>query len=283
VPAPLGTVELQGYWFAAQQMMAALSWVMDDHDGAKAYWRSAMSLKERFNRDWWIAEQDYFSLGMDPEKRMVRALTSNVGQCIATGIIDDEHLPRVVRTLSTQDRAYSPIDYHLGSVWAVENATIVFGLRRFGFEQRAAELSKALFDLAALYSDYRIPETVGGYARAEWPTPGAYPRANTPQLWNASVFPMLLQSLLGLQPVAPLSLLVIDPVLPEWLPEVVLEGLRVGGTTATLRFWRAKDGGSHGEIVHKRGTLHLVRQPPIESLKAKVPDRFRALVDTILH
>jgi len=297
VPAPLGTCELQGYWFAAQQLMAALSWVMGDHPGAKAYWHSAMSLKERFNRDWWIAEHDYFALAMDPDKRVVRALTSNVGQCIGTGIIDDEHLPKVVgrmfmpdlfsgwgiRTLSTEDRAYSPIDYHLGSVWAVENASIVFGLRRFGFEQRAVDLSKALFDLAALYTGYRIPETIGGYARAEWPTPGAYPRANTPQLWNASVFPMLIQSLLGLQPVAPLSLLVIDPVLPEWLPEVILEGLRLGGATATLRFWRTEKGDAHGEILDKRGTLHLVRQPPLESLSAKASDRFSALVDSLRH
>jgi glycogen debranching enzyme len=297
VPAPLGTCELQGYWFAAQQMMAVLSWALDDRDGAKAYWRSAKELKERFNRDWWMPEHDFFALALDPDKRLVGALTSNVGQCIATGIIDDEHLPRVVgrmfapdlfsgwgvRTLSSADRSYNPIDYHLGSVWAVENASIVFGLRRFGFDQRAVDLSKALFDLAELYSGYRIPETVGGYARSEWPTPGAYPRANTPQLWNASVFPMLLQSLLGLQPVAPLSLLVIDPVLPEWLPEVILEGVRLGQARATLRFWRTESGRAHGEIVHHQGTIHLVRQPPIESLSAKVSDRFSALVDSIIH
>lgn len=297
VPPPLGTCELQGYWFAAQQLLAALSWVMDEREDAKAYWRSAMQLKERFNRDWWMAEHDFFALAMDPDKQLVRALTSNVGQCIATGIIDDEHLPRVVgrmfapdlfsgwgvRTLSMNDRSYNPIDYHLGSVWAVENASIVFGLRRFGFDQRALDLTTALFDLAALYRGFRIPETVGGYARAEWPTPGAYPRANTPQLWNASVFPMLLQAILGLQPVAPMSLLVIDPVLPEWLPEVVLEGLKLGDATATLRFWRESDGKSHGELVHHRGTIHLLRQPPLESTTAKVSDRLSALVETIRH
>jgi hypothetical protein len=72
-----------------------------------------------------------------------------------------------VRTLSSSDRSYNPVEYHLGSVWAVENATIVFGLARFGFRQRAAELAEGLFSLASLYPDYRIPETVGGYARSE--------------------------------------------------------------------------------------------------------------------
>jgi glycogen debranching enzyme len=297
VPAPLGTCELQGYWFAAQQMVAALAWATGKREDAKAYWRSAMDLKERFNRDWWMEDEGFFALAMDPDKRLVRAVTSNVGQCIATGIVDDEHISPVVgrmfapdlfsgwgiRTLSSRDRSYNPIDYHLGSVWAVENASIVFGLKRFGFDQRAIDLSKALIDLACLYPDYRIPECVGGYARGERPTPGSYPRSNTPQLWNASVFPLVLQSILGLQPIAPLSMLIIDPVLPEWLPEVVLEGLRLGGATATVRFWRDRDGKSHGEALHTRGSFHLLRQPPVESTRARLRDRFGALVETILH
>jgi glycogen debranching enzyme len=256
-----------------------------------------MDLKSRFNRDWWMENENFFALALDPDKRQVPALTSNVGQCIATGIIDDDHLPKVVgrlfapdlfsgwgvRTLSCSDRSYNPIEYHLGSVWAVENATIMFGLARFGFRQRAAELAEGLFALAKLYPDYRIPETVGGYAHGERPFPGAYPRSNTPQLWNATVFPLLLQSLLGLQPLAPLKLLVVDPHLPEWLPDVTIENLHIGHARATLRCWRGEDGDSHAEIVRKHGDLHLLRQPPLESLKDGIPERLGALVETVLH
>jgi glycogen debranching enzyme len=277
--------------------MSALSWVRGERDSAKALWQEANDLKARFNRDWWMEDEGFFALALDPEKRQVRALTSNVGQCIATGIIDGEHLPRVVdrmfepdlfsgwgvRTLSTTDRSYNPVDYHLGSVWAVENASTVFGLARFGFRDRAAELSEGLFALARLYPDYRIPETVGGYARSDRPFPGAYPRSNTPQLWNASVFPMLLQSVLGLQPLAPLQLLVVDPHLPEWLPDVTIRRLKVGNAVATVRFWRDGHGDSHARILNKRGTLRLVRQPPIESLTDGIPERFGALVDTFVH
>jgi glycogen debranching enzyme len=297
VPAPLGTCELQGYWFASLQLMSAMSWVRDEKENAKALWRDAMDLKTRFNRDWWMEDESFFAVALDPDKRQVRMLTSNVGQCIATGIIDDEHLARVVgrmfapdlysgwgvRTLSTNDASYNPVEYHLGSVWAVENATIAFGLARFGFRQRAAELSEGLFALATLYPDYRIPETVGGYARGERPFPGAYPRSNTPQLWNATVFPMLVQTLLGLQPLAPLKLLVIDPHLPEWLPDVTIENLKLGDARATLRFWRDDSGDSHGEIVRKSGSLHLLRQPPLESLKDGIPERLGALVETLRH
>lgn len=297
VPAPLATCELQGYWFAAQQLFGVLSWVMGERDGAKAYWQSAMSLKERFNRDWWVEDDQCVALAMDPDKRLVRACTSNAGHCLAAGIVSDEHLPALVgrlfapdmfsgwgiRTLSSAHTSYNPIDYHLGTVWAVENATTVFGLRRFGFDTRAVELSKALFDLATLYPDYRIPECVGGYPRGERATPGAYPRANTPQLWNASGFSLLVHSLLGLQPVAPLDLLVVDPVLPTWLPEVIIRDLRLGGATATIRFWRDADGDSHAEVLHQRGTFHLVKQPPLESLSTGARDRLGAFIDGVWH
>jgi glycogen debranching enzyme len=297
VRPPLGTCELQGYWFAAQQLMAVLSWTMGLRDDAREHRASAAALKERFNRDWWLEDDGFIALAMDSGKRLVRAASSNVGHCIASGIVSDEHLPRVVerlfapdmfsgwgvRTLTAEHVAYNPLSYHLGSVWAVENATIAFGLRRFGFDERALELTRAMLDLAALYPDSRIPETVGGYARDERPFPGAYPRANAPQLWNASAMPLLVHTVLGLQPVAPLHLLVVDPVLPTWLPEVVLHGLRLGGATATIRFWRDDGGESHAEVVEKQGTLHLIKQPPLESLTAGVKDRFSALFDRVLH
>jgi glycogen debranching enzyme len=297
VRPPLGTCELQGYWFAAQQLMAVLSWAMGLRDDAREHRASAAALKERFNRDWWFEDDGFIALAMDSGKRLVRAASSNVGHCIASGIVSDEHLPRVVerlfasdmfsgwgvRTLSTEHVAYNPLSYHLGSVWAVENATIAFGLRRFGFDERALELTRAMLDLAALYPDSRIPETVGGYARDERPFPGAYPRANSPQLWNASAMPLLMHTILGLQPVAPLHLLVVDPVLPTWLPEVVLHDLRLGGATATIRFWRDGGGESHAEVVEKQGTLHVIKQPPLESLNAGVKDRFSALFDRVLH
>jgi glycogen debranching enzyme len=297
VPSPIGTCELQGYWFAAQQLMAFLSGAMGEYGDAKALWRSASELKDRFNRDWWDDEQGSIVLALDPDKRQVRAVTSNVGHCITCGIIDNEHLPRVVgrmfspdmfsgwgiRTLSSSHPAYNPLSYHLGTVWAVEQATIAFGLRRFGFDTRALEIARALFDLAEQYPEYRIPECIGGYPRGDVGGPGAYPRANTPQLWNASAFPLLIHTILGFQPVALLATLFVDPVLPTWLPELIVHDLRLAGATATLRFWRDDAGSSHGEVLQKRGTFHLVKQPPLESLTAGAGDRLAALFDSVRH
>ena len=178
-----------------------------------------------------------------------------------------------VRTLSANHAHYDPVSYHRGSVWAVEQATILFGLRRFGLDARADDLAQALFDLAELYPGSRIPETVGGYARSERVSPGAYPQANAPQLWNATAFPLTMQALLGLVPWAAANSLLVDPVLPQWMREVTLRDLRVGQATVTLRFRRQRDGTSDYDIVHKRGDLHIVRQPPLQSLSASVADR----------
>jgi glycogen debranching enzyme len=297
VPVPIATCELQGYWFAAQQLSAVLAAVQGQSGDATAHWRSAGELKQRFNRDWWMPEEGFIALALDPGKRLVRSVASNAGHCLASGIIADEYIPPVVgrlfapdmfsgwgiRTLSSTHPAYSPIGYHLGSVWPVENATIGFGLRRYGLDVRFLDLMEAMVDLASLYPRGRIPECVGGYPRWEFPHPGAYPQANAPQTWNQSALPLLLHSVLGLQPVAPLDLLVVDPVLPPWLPELTLSGLRIGGATATLRFHRDGGGHSHVEVVRKRGTLHVVKQPPPESLTAGLSDRFTALVDRVLH
>lgn len=128
----------------------------------------------------------------------------------------------------------------------------------------------------------RIPECVGGYARSERAHPGAYPRANAPQAWNRSTFAILLQSLLGMRPVGEMGLLVIDPVLPPWLPEITLHGVRVGSGSVDLRFWRDERGGSHHEVHAREGKLRVVRQPPVQGLSVGPWDRLGALAEGTL-
>ena len=297
VAPPIGTCEIQGYWFGALQMMAALAMALGAPTDAKAYWQEAQDLKERFNRDWWLEDDGFLALAKDGRGRFVRAIASNAGHCLAAGIVDDRHIPRLVerlfepdlysgwgiRTLSSEHPSYNPLSYHLGSVWTVENATIAFGLRRFGFYEESFRLFRSVGELARLFDHFRVPECIGGYARDEFPHPGAYPQANVPQAWNQSAFPLLVQSLLGLQPLAPFDTLLVDPKLPEWLPEVTLENLRVGGATVSLRVWR--DDGSEDvdlEILEREGTLRIVAQAPPESLTTSLWDRGKALVEYAL-
>jgi glycogen debranching enzyme len=295
VSPPIAPCEVQGYWYTSLQIVAVLSAVTGNAEASRELWREADALKARFNRDFWMEREGFIAFGLDAEKRPIRALTSNAGHCLATGIVSDEHVSRLarrlfepdlfsgwgIRTLSTDNPAYNPLDYHLGSVWPVENGTILFGLRRYGLNERAEQLARALYDLARLWPGGRAPECVGGYGRAEYAHPGVYPRANAPQTWNQSVLPILVQSLLGLVPFAPLRLLLVDPVLPAWLPEITVRNLRVGEAAVDLRFWRSRDGRSHHEVVEATGSLKVVRQAWLQSFGVDVWGRIAGLLETV--
>ena len=64
-PAPLATCELQGYWFAAQQLMAVMCVPLGHLQDARGFWREAAALKARFNRDWWLNDDGSIALAMD--------------------------------------------------------------------------------------------------------------------------------------------------------------------------------------------------------------------------
>jgi len=297
VAPPIACCEIQGYWHVALQFMAAMSFVIGERRQARALWRQAADLRERFNRDFWMEEEGCIAFGLDADKQPIRAITSNAGQCLPTGIVSRENVPRLVqrifegdlfsgwgiRTLSSNNPAYNPLDYHLGSVWPVENATILFGLRRYGYNDHALTLATALYELARLWPGGRVPECVGGYGRTERAHPGAYPRANAPQTWNQSTWAILVQCLLGAVPCAPLRLLLVDPLLPPWLPELTIRDLRVGDAVVSLRFERDAKGESHFEVIEKRGSLRVVRQPWIESDSVDLLDRLAALKETLFR
>jgi len=134
VEPPIATCELQGYWYAAQQLMALLCMATGATGDGRAYVAAADDLKARFNRDWWSERDQFYALAMDPAKRLIGAPSSNVGHCLAAGIIDRSRLHAVVgrlfapdlfsgwgvRTLTSGHSYYDPLSYHRGSVWAVE-------------------------------------------------------------------------------------------------------------------------------------------------------------------
>ncbi|MBX6722249.1 MAG: amylo-alpha-1,6-glucosidase, partial [Dactylosporangium sp.] len=138
-PFPRATCELQGYVYDAKMRAARL---------ARSFWqdpaladrleRDAAALKERFNRDFWVEDGEYYALGIDPDGNQVDALSSNMGHLLWSGIVDEsrarkvvEHLlgPRLftgwgIRTLADGEGRYNPIGYHVGTVWPFDNSFI---------------------------------------------------------------------------------------------------------------------------------------------------------------
>jgi glycogen debranching enzyme len=271
---PIALVEIQGCYYAAKQLIALAFEKTGEAERAGALRGEAERLKSRFNATFWLAGENYFALALDPEKKPVRTISPDAAQCLAYGIIADEFSRAVatrlmmpdlftgwgLRSLSSRHPAFNPFAYHLGSVWPVSNAIIGLGLKRYGFNTELHRLAKALFEASEVFELNRLPEVFGGHPRdGLHPHPGIYPEANAPQAWSASAVISLVQSMLGLVPAAPWGALIVDPNLPDWLPEVELKNIRIGQWCASIRFWRESTGTTRYEVVQSNGGLRIHR------------------------
>jgi len=138
--------------------------------------------------------------------------------------------------------------------------------------------------LAALFDFYRLPECVAGHPRDEdHPFPPFIRQPTRPRRGLQQTVYTLLQAMLGLQPFAPLRFLFVDPMLPAWLPEITITGMRVADAVIALRFFRRTDGTSDYEIVAQTGDLHVMRQPSPWSLTASLAERAGDALDSLLH
>lgn len=296
VPNPIATCEIQAYWYAGLRQTALAFLIAGDWRYALDLWRQAEDLRRRFDRTFWMEEEGFYALALDPEKRKVRSIASNTGQLLATGIVPAEKGRRVarrmmqpdlfsgwgVRTLSSDHVAYNPFSYHLGSVWPAENGTFVFGFARYGCWQEAHRLAEGLFSLTDLFVENRLPEDVGGFPRDELhPHPGIYPAANEPQAWSDGMIVMTIQALLGMRPFAPLNLLLLDPHLPSWLPDLRVEGLRVGQALVDLEFRRRRSGTTTYRVTRREGNLLVVRQPVPQGPNASLGRRLIAALRSL--
>jgi glycogen debranching enzyme len=215
----------------------------------------AEQLFERVNDALWWDDEGTYYLGLDGERRPIESVASNAGHLLASGIVPAERAARVVRrlmaddmfsgwgvrTLSSDHPAYNPFSYHTGSVWPHDNAIIAEGFRRYGFRHEAALLARGLFDAAARLVAYRLPELFAGLPRQPGSFPVQYLGANVPQAWAAGSILNLVATLVGVEARrrAATPTLVIDPALPDWLPELTLHNVRAGRGYASLRISNA--------------------------------------------
>jgi glycogen debranching enzyme len=97
----------------------------------------------------------------------------------------------------------------------------------------------ALFDAAAYQELRRLPELFCGFLRKPRRGPTAYPVACSPQAWAAAAPFALLQACLGLEINALHDeIRFSDPILPPFLDEVILRGLRLDSSSLDLRLHR---------------------------------------------
>jgi glycogen debranching enzyme len=267
---PIALVEVQGYVYMAKKSIADLYERVGEPERAALLRQEAAELRVRFNRDFWLEDEGCFALALEAGHRPCRVLSSNPGQALWTGIVDEDKARRVVerlmkpdmfsgwgiRTLSYKERRYNPMGYHLGTVWPHDNALIAAGFRRYGFDQEAARIFIGLVEAAMDFEDQRLPELFTGFSREEYGVPVRYPVACHPQAWAAGAVPYLIETSLGLQPDGFADRLsVINPHLPEFINHLEIRHVRVGKGAADLRFSRKDDGTLDVQVLQVAGTL----------------------------
>ena len=279
VRAPKALCELQGYVYDAWVRMAVVYDTLGDARRARALRAKATDLFDRFNRSFWDEDLGFYVLGLDADKKPIRTIASNAGHCLWSGIVPPERAARVVerlmrkdmwsgwgvRTLSADHPAYNPLSYHNGSVWPHDNGILAMGFKRYGHDKEAAQVVRALSEAASYFALQRLPELFAGIQRNSMNFPVQYLGANVPQAWSAGSIFFLVSALLGLEADAPARKLYVDPVLPHWLPDLVLRDLFVGNDKLSLRFRRDGDDtvvevldGDAGMVERRHGKLHSI-------------------------
>jgi glycogen debranching enzyme len=264
--------EVQAYVYAAKLRLAEIARMKKRLDLSDRWQEEARNLKLRFNRDFWIEDQDFCALALDGEGQQVDSITSNPGHCLQLGIFTPEKAYSVaerlrapdmfngwgIRTLSSLSPAYNPMGYHIGSVWPHDNSMIAMGLRSLGLIDQALEVFEGLFDMTSQQPYQRPPELFCGYERNGENSPVQYPVACTPQAWATGCVFQLLQMIVNLVPDAPNNCLrIIDPALPESINRLSLHNLRVGPTILDLEFERSGST-TACRVAKKRGNLRVV-------------------------
>jgi glycogen debranching enzyme len=288
VKQPKGLCELQGYVYDAKTRMAEVFQALGDEARAKALREQAQTSKKKFNEAFWMEDEGCFAFGLDPHKKQITSVASNAGQVLWSGIADSDKAERTakrllqedmwsgwgIRTLSSKNPAYNPLDYQVGAVWPQDNGIIAAGFKRYGLIQECNQVIRAMFDAIERFDTYRPPEVFAGLKRkGDMDFPTLYPGgANIPQAWaTGSIFHML-RTMLGLRADAAGKRLYVNPTLPDWLPDIELQRLRVGPCLITIRFWR--EGDSSRWEVHdvqadkgtaKEDLIHVASEPNANS------------------
>jgi len=234
VSRPAALCEVQGYLYRAWLGMARKRPELKER---------AATLKDRFDRDFWIPDERFVAQALDAAKRRVEAITSNPGHCLWAGILTDAAAHGVaerlvspelfsgwgIRTLSTRAINYDPRSYHNGSVWPHDNAIAAAGLRASGFPAAAELVARATLEAGMEYPDRRLPELFSGVERQPGKTPEEYEASCRPQNWGAASAFSAIATLLGLQADASRGRLRIAPVETALWKRVEVTGLHFAG------------------------------------------------------
>jgi glycogen debranching enzyme len=274
---PVALAEVQAYVYGAWESAADLYDAWGEPERAARLRKLALNLRAQFQRTWWSELDQFFAMALDAEKEAVLTVSSNVGHCLWTGLLDDGPARTVgtrliredmlcgwgVRTLSSHEPSFNPMSYHNGSVWPHDNSMIVAGLKRYRMDGHALRVSEELLDAAVRFPLYRLPELYCGFARDRryYSMPAQYPVSCSPQAWAAGSVFLVFQALLGLRPDASGDRITLRPTLPRAVNQLRVKNLRVGEHRVDLEVLR--DNGTTRVEVTRAAPVAVVVEAPV--------------------
>ncbi|WP_292032891.1 MULTISPECIES: amylo-alpha-1,6-glucosidase [unclassified Brevundimonas] len=248
---PVALLEVQGYAFAAWTALAEMGGRMGD-DRAD-HWRARAETVRKLVEDrFWMEDQNFYAVALDGDGKQMRAVGSNAGHLLFSGLPSPERARLVtrrmltaefrsgwgLRTLAKGQARFNPMSYHNGSVWPHDTAMAAAGMAGYGERRAVAMLLGEIYGAAAHFQ-LRLPELFCGFIRETGEPPIAYPVACLPQAWAAGSVFLMLQAALGLSIDANEQLVeVADPTLPPGVDRLSVTRLQVGDGIIDLHFQR---------------------------------------------
>ena len=269
---PIALCEVQGYVYAAWRAAAELAVATGRPQLRERFEERAATLRDRFERAFWLEDLSTYALALDGLKRPCRVRTSNAGHSLFSGIAAPDRAVRVARTLLDEpsfsgwgirtvaegEARYNPMSYHNGSVWPHDNSMIAYGMGRYGLNSAAARVLDAMFDVSQAVDLHRLPELFCGFPRRGGEGPTLYPVACSPQTWSAASAFLLLQGSLGLSIDAVERVIRLqNPMLPRHVDHLTIGDLRVGDATVNLRLQRSGEDVAT-TILRREGRVEVV-------------------------
>ena len=248
---PIALLEVQGYAFAAWKALAEMGVVLGD--GRALEWAArAEALRALVEDRYWMEDEGFYAIALDGDGEQCRAIASNAGHLLFTGLPSHERARQVtrrmltaefrsgwgLRTLAKGQARFNPMSYHNGSVWPHDTAMAAAGMARYGERRAVAMLLGEIYGAAAHFQ-LRLPELFCGFIRETGEPPIAYPVACLPQAWAAGSVFLMLQAALGLSIDAVEGLVEIaSPTLPPGVDRLSVTRLQVGDGVIDLNFQR---------------------------------------------
>lgn len=244
---PIALSEVQGYVYQAKMGIAEIFEHIGDQVKSTTLREQANKLKEKFEKEFWMDDVNYYAIALDENKKQVGTITSNPGHLLFSEMLPAERVHSVIdmlvsskmfsgygiRTMGSEEAGYNPMSYHDGSIWPHDNSLIILGMSKLKKSEEANMVMEGLIDASAHFEYDRLPELFCGYEKAMGKAV-KYPVACSPQAWAAGTPLVFIQSILGLFPNSLKKEIVLSPKLLSKMNKLEVSNLSIGDGQLSL-------------------------------------------------